>query len=58
VHLHEYYRKQFGYQRGDLPTSEWIGNRSLSLPLSPKLTDGDVDDVVVAVRRTLEHFAR
>ena len=58
VHLHEYYRKQFGYQRGDLPASEWISDRTMSLPLSPKLTDSDVDDVIVAVRRTLEHFAR
>jgi dTDP-4-amino-4,6-dideoxygalactose transaminase len=58
VHLHQYYREAFGHKRGDLPNSEWISDRTISLPLSPKITDGDVNDVVFAVRRTLEHFTR
>jgi dTDP-4-amino-4,6-dideoxygalactose transaminase len=57
LHLHSYYRKEFRYSRGDLPNSEWISDRTLSLPLSPKLSDGDVEDVIFAVRRTLEHFS-
>jgi dTDP-4-amino-4,6-dideoxygalactose transaminase len=57
LHLHRYYREEFGYQRGDLPVSEWISDRTLSLPLSPKLTDQDVEDVIFAVTRTLEHCA-
>jgi dTDP-4-amino-4,6-dideoxygalactose transaminase len=58
LHLHRYYREAFGYERGQLPNAEWVSDRTLSLPLSPKLTDDDVEDVVFAVRRTLEHFAR
>jgi dTDP-4-amino-4,6-dideoxygalactose transaminase len=58
LHLHQYYRETFGYRRGDLPNAEWISDRTLSLPLSPKLTDEDVEDVVFAVRRTLEHEAK
>ena len=58
LHLHRYYRETFGYAPGDLPNAEWISDRTLSLPLSPKLTDDDVEDVVFAVRRTLEHYAR
>jgi len=58
VHLHAYYSQTFGYRRGDFPAAEWISDRTLSLPLSPNLTDADVGDVVFAVRRTLEHFAR
>jgi len=57
LHLHRYYRDTFGYQVGDLPNSEWISERTMSLPLSPKLTDADVDDVIFAFRSTLEHFA-
>jgi dTDP-4-amino-4,6-dideoxygalactose transaminase len=57
LHLHQYYRETFGYQRGDFPNAEWISDRTLSLPLSPKLTDEDVEDVIFAVRRTLEYFA-
>ena len=58
LHLHRYYRETFGYLPGDLPNAEWISNRTLSLPLSPKLTDEDVEDVIFAVRRTVAHFAR
>jgi dTDP-4-amino-4,6-dideoxygalactose transaminase len=57
LHLHPFYRDTFGYARGDFPASEWISERTLSLPLSPKLTDGDVEDVAFAVSRTLEFFA-
>ncbi len=58
LHLHRYYREVHGYQRGDFPNAEWISERTLSLPLSSALTEGDVDDVVFAVTRTLEHFSR
>ena len=58
AHLHRYYAETFGYARGALPNAEWISDRTISLPLSPKLTDSDVDDVIFAVTRTLEHFAR
>ena len=58
LHLHAYYRDRFGYARGDLPGAEWISDRTLSLPLSAKLTDDDVNDVIVAVQRTLKSFAR
>jgi dTDP-4-amino-4,6-dideoxygalactose transaminase len=51
LHLHPYYRETFGYAPGDLPNAEWIGDRTLSLPLSPKLSDADVADVIVAMHR-------
>jgi dTDP-4-amino-4,6-dideoxygalactose transaminase len=54
VHLHPYYRKTFGFAEGDFPNAEWIGKGTLSLPLSAKLTDEDVEDVVAAVHHALE----
>ena len=50
LHLHRYYREWRGYQRGDFPSAEHIGDRTLSLTLSPTLTDADVGDVIAAVR--------
>ncbi len=50
LHLHRYYREAFGYRRGCFPNAEYIGDRTLSLPLSAKLTDADVSDVIAAVR--------
>lgn len=50
LHLHPYYRQALGHQPGDFPNAEYIGARTLSLPLSAKLSDQDVEDVVAAVR--------
>jgi dTDP-4-amino-4,6-dideoxygalactose transaminase len=58
LHLHRYYRETYGYHRGQLPVAEWISDRTLSLPLSPGLTDADVDDVVAAVTATLARWSR
>ena len=57
LHLHPYYRDAFGYSPGNFPNAEWISERTLSLPLSPKLADEDVESVIAAVKRTLENLA-
>ena len=49
LHLHHYYRETFGYTSRDLKNAGWISHRTLSLPLSPKLTDQDVESVIFAV---------
>jgi dTDP-4-amino-4,6-dideoxygalactose transaminase len=54
LHLHPYYRNTFGYKRGDFPNAEYVSDRTLSLPLSPKLTNEDVDYVINSVRNLLE----
>jgi dTDP-4-amino-4,6-dideoxygalactose transaminase len=53
LHLHPYYRDTGDHRRGDFPNAEWISDRTVSLPLSPKLTDEDVEDVIEAVRSAL-----
>jgi dTDP-4-amino-4,6-dideoxygalactose transaminase len=53
LHLHPYYREANGYTLGDFPNAEWISDRTISLPLSPKLTDEDVEDVIDAVEGIL-----
>jgi len=53
LHLHPYYAQQFGYRPGDFPNAEAVGATTLSLPLSAKLTDQDVQDVIEAVRACL-----
>jgi dTDP-4-amino-4,6-dideoxygalactose transaminase len=49
----EVYRERFGWRPEDHPHARRIGQRTLSLPLSPKLTDDDVTDVVNAVHAAL-----
>jgi dTDP-4-amino-4,6-dideoxygalactose transaminase len=58
LHLHPYYRDTFGYRPGDFPVAAWIGERTVSLPLSPKLTEEDVEDVIAGVRRATRRGAR
>ena len=49
VHLLSWYRERFGYRPGALPAAERFGSRTLSLPLSPSLSDRDVERVARAV---------
>lgn len=58
LHLHKYYRETYGLQPMDFPNAKAISDRTLSLPLSAKLTDDDVEDVVGAVRRVILARAR
>ena len=51
LHLHDYYRKTYGIKPDDFPNAKWISDRTISLPLSAKLTDKDVEDVI----RTFTH---
>ena len=53
IPVHPYYQERFGWQPEDYPHSLRIGQQTVSLPLSPKLTDHDVADVVRAVRKVL-----
>jgi dTDP-4-amino-4,6-dideoxygalactose transaminase len=54
LHLHPYYKQTFNYKTGDFPNAEWISDRTVSLPLSAKLTDQDIHDVIDAVTDILE----
>jgi dTDP-4-amino-4,6-dideoxygalactose transaminase len=54
IPIHPYYQQRFGWKPEDYPNSFHIGRQTVSLPLSPKLTDRDVSDVVRAVRKILK----
>jgi dTDP-4-amino-4,6-dideoxygalactose transaminase len=53
LHLHDYYRKTYSFDPDDFPNAKWISDRTISLPLSAKLTDEDVEDVVKAARKVI-----
>ena len=46
---HPYYQSHYGWKTKDYPNAMCYGHQTVSLPLSAKLSDGDVDDVVKAV---------
>ncbi|EQB20308.1 Bacillosamine [Dehalobacter sp. UNSWDHB] len=51
---HPYYRDTFGYKPGDFPKTEALYERIISLPLYPRMSDTDVQDVIEAVQRVIE----
>ncbi len=54
VHFQPYYVRRFGYRPADFPNATWISDRTVSLPLSPKLRDQDVENVIDAVKLALQ----
>lgn len=54
---HPYYQQRFGWQPQDYPHATSIGRQTVSLPLSAKLLDQDVEDVVAAVHQSLDAAA-
>lgn len=51
-------RKGFGYRYGDFPNAEYTSEGTVSLPLSAKMTEADVEDVIKAVRKVINYFKK
>jgi dTDP-4-amino-4,6-dideoxygalactose transaminase len=58
LHLHPFYQQAYGYKSGDFPNAEFISERTFSLPLSGKLTDQDVEDVIEAIKKILNYYCK
>ena len=58
LHLQPYYATTYGLSYGDFPNAAFVSERTISLPLSAKLSDQDVADVIDAVRRVLARYRR
>ena len=58
IHLQPYYRKRFGYERGDFPNCEATADRTLALPFFTKMTAADASRVAYVVKETLPHLPR
>ncbi|MDJ0712633.1 MAG: DegT/DnrJ/EryC1/StrS family aminotransferase [Prochloraceae cyanobacterium] len=52
---HPHYQKTFGWRPKDYPHAMKVGRETVSLPISAKLTDGDVEDVIAAVYKILKN---
>lgn len=58
VHQHPYYRERFGYKGGEYPVAEDAYERLISLPMFHSMTDRDIEDVIAAVGKVCEAYAR
>jgi dTDP-4-amino-4,6-dideoxygalactose transaminase len=57
TYWHPYYER-LGYRRGLCPRAEAAYERLVTLPLFPRMTDSDIEDVVTALTKVLHYFAR
>jgi UDP-4-amino-4,6-dideoxy-N-acetyl-beta-L-altrosamine transaminase len=57
VPWHSYYAA-LGYRKGAWPVAEDAYERMITLPIFPGMTDADVADVIAAMTKVVEHYAR
>ena len=58
LHMHPYYQDTYGYKPEDFPKAKRVYERAVSLPLYPKMTKQDVDDVICAIRMVAKKYSR
>jgi dTDP-4-amino-4,6-dideoxygalactose transaminase len=58
IHLHPYYRDKYGYKPDDFPVAYREYQRIISLPLYPRMSDRDVEDVIEAVVDVVKRYRR
>jgi dTDP-4-amino-4,6-dideoxygalactose transaminase len=58
IHLHPYYRDKYSYKPDDFPVAYHEYQRIISLPLYPRMSDEDVDDVIEAVADIVKQHRR
>lgn len=50
VHLTKFYRDEFGYKNGDLPKTEKMSKRVLTMPMFPSLENKEIDYVTNSIK--------
>ncbi len=58
LHTHKYYRETFGFKKNDFPNAAWIGDRTISLPFYPHMSQKDINDVIEAVKKIALYYKR
>jgi len=58
LHIHPYYRKKYGYKAKDLPNAYIAYKRIISLPIYPKMTQKDIQDVIWAIKDIVNKFRK
>jgi len=58
VHLQPYYQKTYNYHKGDFPKAENYYSRAITLPVFPKMSDEDINDVIKAVEKVINYYKK
>jgi dTDP-4-amino-4,6-dideoxygalactose transaminase len=52
---HPHYQERFGWAPGDYPVAKAVGDTTVSLPLSSRLTDAEVERIIETVGQVVDH---
>lgn len=58
IHLFSFYKKQFGYKKGDFPISENVSQSALALPFYIGLKKDDIQYIVKTLAQTIENYGK
>ncbi len=54
IHLQPFYKKQFGYKKGDFPVTETISARTIALPFHNNLKEKDIEYICRKLEKLLK----
>lgn len=58
LHLQPFYRKKFGYKKGDFPVAERYYQRAITLPLFPKMKNEEINKVIKTVKKIINFYKK
>jgi len=58
IHKQPYYKRTYGYDDADFPVANTVFDGLISLPLYPKMTKEDLEDVATAVEKVVEYYRK
>ena len=53
IHLQPFYRKMFGYKKGDFPVTEKVSERTIALPFYNNLKEEQIDYVCESLKEII-----
>ena len=56
IHLFSYFRQKYGYKAGSLPITEAVAEQIITLPMFPQLTERDIEEIYIALKKVLNAY--
>ena len=58
MHLQPYYKEKYGYKEGMFERAEYVGERTVSIPLQTSISEDDINDIINAVEKILNYYKK
>ena len=56
IHLHPFYKNNFGTYEGLMPVAEKVYKQIITLPIFPLMTNEDINDVVNSIKKIIDFY--